>query len=103
MRLLAGTVGLSLTAAAFMPSAAMAETTIIQAGQLLAEPGKAPLSPGTLVIEDGKVKEVRSGRLDAAALGLSGDVKVIDLSNEFVMPGFIDLHVHRSEEHTSEL
>ncbi|MDA5194546.1 metal-dependent hydrolase family protein [Govanella unica] len=77
-------------------SAEAADVTVIHAGKLLAVPGQAPISPATLVIEDGKVKEVRAGHVDAAALGLGADAKIIDLSDKFVMPGFIDLHVHLS-------
>lgn len=88
-------LSLSLTLASLTSTAAdAADVTVIHAGKLLAVPGEAPMSPGTLVIEDGKVKDVRAGRVDAAALGLGADAKVIDLSDKFVMPGFIDLHVH---------
>lgn len=70
--------------------------TVIHAGQLLAVPGKAPVSKATLVVADDKVKEIRAGYVDAAALGLPAGTPVIDLTNAFVMPGFIDLHVHLS-------
>lgn len=70
--------------------------TVIHAGQLLAVPGKAPVSKATVVVEKDKVKEVRNGYVDAAALGLPADTPVLDLTNGFVMPGFIDLHVHLS-------
>jgi imidazolonepropionase-like amidohydrolase len=42
------------------------------------------------------VKEIRAGYMDAAALGLPASTAVVDLTNAFVMPGFIDLHVHLS-------
>jgi imidazolonepropionase-like amidohydrolase len=70
--------------------------SIIHAGQLLAVPGKPPLSKATVILEKDKVKEVRSGYVDAAAAGLPADTAVIDLTQAFVMPGFIDLHVHLS-------
>src|SRR5262249_20816377 len=70
--------------------------TVIHAGQLLAVPGKAPVAKATVVVEQDKIKEVRSGYVDAAALGLPANTPVLDLTNGFVMPGFIDLHVHLS-------
>ena len=70
--------------------------SVIHAGQLLAVPGKPALAKATVVVENDKVKEIRSGFVDAAALGLPADTPVVDLTNSFVMPGFIDLHVHLS-------
>jgi imidazolonepropionase-like amidohydrolase len=70
--------------------------SVIHAGQLLETPGKAPLKNATLVVVDGKVREVRPGFVDPQALGLPAGTSVIDLSRMFVMPGFIDLHVHLS-------
>jgi imidazolonepropionase-like amidohydrolase len=70
--------------------------TIIHAGQLLAVPGRQPQSQATIAIEKGSIKEIRAGYVDAAALGMPGGTPVIDLTGKFVMPGFIDLHVHLS-------
>lgn len=70
--------------------------SIIHAGHLLAVPGKPQRDRATLVVQDGKIKEIRDGYLDALALELPPDTRVIDLSGMFVMPGFIDLHVHLS-------
>jgi imidazolonepropionase-like amidohydrolase len=68
---------------------------LIHAGQLLAVPGEPPLVPGTLVVADGKVRGVRKGLLSAREFGLQdNEVRVIELKSSFVMPGFIDLHVH---------
>lgn len=69
---------------------------VIHAGQLLAVPGQAPLANATVVIAEGKVREIRSGFAEPAAVGLPADTAVINLRNMFVMPGFIDLHVHLS-------
>jgi len=71
-------------------------TTIIHAGTLLAVPGKAPLAEQSIVVQNGKILEIREGYVQAADIQVDGDVNIIDLSGHFVMPGFIDLHVHLS-------
>jgi len=80
------------TAAALAPPA----FSIIHAGQLLAVPGRAPLTRATLAIEKGSIKQIREGYVEATVLGLPADTPVTDLTDKFVMPGFIDLHVHLS-------
>jgi imidazolonepropionase-like amidohydrolase len=75
-------------------SARVAAPTIIHAGRLMTEPGKPVLVNATLVTQDGKVVSVRPGFLDAAAVGLPPATRVVDLRTKFVMPGFMDLHVH---------
>src|SRR5882757_2167402 len=90
----AAALAASVTANAVPP--APPAYSIIHAGRLLAEPGKQPVTKATVVVEKGNIKEIRAGYVDAAALGLPADTRVIDLTNMFVMPGFIDLHVHLS-------
>ncbi len=65
-------------------------TVLIHAGQLLDRPGQRPRGASTLVIRDGEVAEVRDGYVTDGF----GTVEVIDLRNEFVLPGLIDSHVH---------
>lgn len=69
-------------------------TTIIHAGTLLAVPGESPLSDQSIIVQNGRIVEIRAGRTDAAEFEAAGAVRIVDLSNHFVMPGFIDLHVH---------
>ena len=71
---------------------ALADTTIIHAGELLAVPGKAAKSGQTIVIEKGWIVEVKSGFSDPGAF--EGEVTVIDLKDQFVLPGLMDMHVH---------
>ena len=65
--------------------------TVIHAGTLLAIPGEAPAARQTLVIRDGRVLSVGAGWREAPDDAPS---QVLDLKDYFVMPGFIDLHVH---------
>jgi imidazolonepropionase-like amidohydrolase len=76
------------------PTARAPVTTIIHAGRLMIEPGKPVLTNATLVTQGGKVQSIREGFADAAALGLPADTKVVDLRSKYVLPGFMDLHVH---------
>ncbi|WP_404478194.1 amidohydrolase family protein [Novosphingobium sp. BL-52-GroH] len=77
-------------------STAQAAPQIVHAGTLLVEPGIAPLNQATLIIDEDKVREARPGFLSPEQLGLPAETPVVDLSRQFVMPGFIDLHVHLS-------
>ncbi|MFQ5982075.1 MAG: amidohydrolase family protein, partial [Woeseiaceae bacterium] len=66
-------------------------TTIIHAGTLLAVPGEAPTIEQSIVVRKGRIEEIREGFIAG-----DGEARIIDLSDQFVMPGFIDLHVHLS-------
>ena len=65
--------------------------TLVQAGRLLDRPGQAPRGPSTVVVQDGRIVEIRDGFLDAAAFP---GATVIDQRDRFVLPGLIDSHVH---------
>ena len=69
-------------------------TTIIHAGTLLAVPGEAPEEQQSIVVRNGRIVEIRRGFIGPEDLDEEANVRVIDLSDRFVMPGFIDLHVH---------
>ena len=87
MKMFYGWIGIALLFA----SSGFAETVLVHAGTLLTVPGRAPLDERTVVVRDGKIADIRAGFVRS----LEGeDVTVIDLSDQFVMPGFIDLHVH---------
>lgn len=76
----------------FASHLATAQTTLIHAGELLAVPGQSPARNQTIIVEGDRIVEVRAGFADAAEFG--ADVSVIDLREEFVMPGLMDMHVH---------
>jgi imidazolonepropionase-like amidohydrolase len=69
-----------------------AATTLIHAGELLAVPGESSTRMQTIVVEDDRIVEVRDGFVNASEF--EGDVDVIDLKNQFVLPGLMDMHVH---------
>ena len=77
-------------------ASAAADITLIHAGELLAVPGEPPSTRQTIVVENNEIKEVLSGFADAA--DFEGDVTVIDLSDHFVLPGLMDMHVHMQFE-----
>ncbi len=86
----------TLLAGANAPLAYAGDVTVIYAGELLAVPGAAPLKDQTIVVEAGKISDVRAGYVDAAEFGEG--TKVIDLKSSFVMPGMMDMHVHLGHE-----
>jgi len=65
------------------------KVSYIHAGRLLDRPGEAPRGPSTVVVRDGKIVQVLDGLVPPAP-----DAKLVDLSDEFVLPGLVDLHVH---------
>jgi imidazolonepropionase-like amidohydrolase len=64
-------------------------TTIIHAGTLLAVPGEAPDRNQSIIINGDRIVRVEDGFTPAA----SGE-RLIDLSDKFVLPGLMDMHVH---------
>jgi imidazolonepropionase-like amidohydrolase len=75
---------------------ALAEIVLIHAGTLLAIPGEKPLKQQTIVVEDKRITDIRDGYSSAEAF--DGKVRVIDLSEAFVLPGLMDMHVHLQGE-----
>ncbi|WP_217876948.1 metal-dependent hydrolase family protein [Pseudoalteromonas shioyasakiensis] len=70
-----------------------AQTTIIHAGKMLVGTDQDVKEQQTLVIENSKITEIKAGFLTKQQLNLS-DADVIDLKNQMVLPGLIDMHVH---------
>jgi imidazolonepropionase-like amidohydrolase len=82
-------LAVALAAPAVAQDAPSDKLTIIHAGALLAEPGKPARGPSSIVVRGDKIVEVRDGFM-APPTG----AELIDLKDEFVMPGLIDMHVH---------
>lgn len=69
--------------------------TLVHAGTLLAVPGEPPRAEQTVVVRDGSIERIADGFLQPEDID-EPEARLLDLSNSFVMPGFIDLHVHLS-------
>jgi imidazolonepropionase-like amidohydrolase len=67
--------------------------TIVHAGTLLQVPGEEPLERQTLVIKNDRVERRVDGFATRESLGLDV-VQIIDLTDDFVLPGLTDVHVH---------
>lgn len=68
---------------------------LIHAGTLLAIPGNPPQKQKSILIRNGVIDRIENGFLSRQQLKLvQDDVKVIDLKDNFVLPGLIDAHVH---------
>ena len=76
-------------ALAAIATAAPAAPTYLHAGRLIAVPGETPLGPSTIVVDNGRIVEVRAGHAAPPA-----GVTAIDLTSKTVLPGLIDSHVH---------
>ncbi len=83
-----------LASAAFLaatPLAAQApadSVTVIHAGTLHVEPGKAPRRNASVIVRGRTIAEVRDGFVDVPG------ARVVDLRTATVLPGLIDSHVH---------
>lgn len=81
----------ALLTALLLPLTANA-TTIIHAGRLVDVVEGEVLTEQSVIIEEGRIKDVRAGYIEAI------DAELIDLTDATVMPGFMDMHVHLSSE-----
>ncbi len=66
--------------------------TLIHAGQLLAKAGNAPLPNQTIYVRGGKIEKIITG------FQTEDGAQIIDLKDQFVLPGLIDSHVHLAFE-----
>lgn len=73
----------------FFSSPIFAQTTYLHCGVVLDCKGSKPAKEQTIVIENNKITAIKSGYIDAPE-----EANVINLKDQTVMPGFMDMHVH---------
>lgn len=76
-------------ALAAFSSATVASPVYLHAGRLIAVPGDAPLGASTIIVDNGRIVDVRAGHIPPPA-----GATAIDLRGKTVLPGLIDSHVH---------
>lgn len=73
-----------------------AQWDLIHAGRLLAVPGESVTTQQSVILKEGKVHSIQAGYISPASVNIA-DADTLDVHNlkdHFVMPGFIDGHVH---------
>lgn len=84
-------------AAALLAAGAQAAPTYVHAGRLIAVPGQAVRGPSTIIVDNGRIVEVRDG-----FVGPEAGAVVVDLKDKTVLPGLIDSHVHLASDRGGE-
>ena len=87
------TITSALLGSIFLAGIAQAETTYIHAGHLLAVPGEGYETEQTVIVTDGRITSIEDGYATPEE-----GADLIDLTDAYVMPGFIDSHVHLLSE-----
>ena len=63
---------------------------LIQGGTLIDGNGEPPLENSTILIEGGRIREIRTAPLNS----VPANATVIDATGKFIIPGLQDIHVH---------
>lgn len=85
---------MALGGSSFAQDSSPQVATVLHAGRLLADPttGRVASQQSILIGADGRIIGVEAGYVERAG------ARVIDQRNRFVLPGFIDSHVHLTSE-----
>ena len=80
--------GLALSASSFAQDSAEDTLTVIHAGHLIAVPGERVRENASILVRGNRIESIEDGFVTPDG------AEIIDLSDDWVMPGFIDSHVH---------
>jgi imidazolonepropionase-like amidohydrolase len=92
LRTLALTASVAVFASAAPPSIAAEPATVIKARHLFDGVSGRLSEPGVVVVAGGRIVAVGAGA------AVPADARVIDLGDATLLPGFIDAHVHITDE-----
>ena len=67
---------------------------IIHAGFLLADAREEVRAEQSIIIRNNLIVDVQDGYVEPGEVSGTANARVVDLSNQFVMPGLIDSHTH---------
>lgn len=79
-------------------AATQAQDALVHVGTLYTRADAAPKTKVSLIIANGKVREVRAGLIALSDAGLAANAALIDWSSWVVLPGLIDCHVHLTSD-----
>jgi imidazolonepropionase-like amidohydrolase len=101
--LIAAAVALNLPAPAHAQPASAAGVTVLHCARLLDPAAGKMLGPTTLVVDAGKIREVRAGNVDDApyrdaAKAAGANYRLVNLTDATCLPGLIDAHTHLTFE-----
>lgn len=71
-----------------------AQNLLIHAGKVMVRADQPMQSKQSIIIEDGKVREIRAGYLSLKQADLPKGAELLDWQGQTVLPGLIDCHVH---------
>lgn len=77
---------------------AHSQDAVVHIGTLYARVDGTAQRSVSLIIDDGKVREVRNGFVAVSAAKLEPTATLIDWSKDVVLPGLIDCHVHLTSD-----
>jgi imidazolonepropionase-like amidohydrolase len=69
------------------------DVTVIKGATVIACTGKAPITNGVVVIQDGKIRAVGP----QGSVSIPSGATIVNASGKYVLPGLIDMHVHYRE------